>query len=591
MSDIDITGSISNEPTITGQFEPDIVIQGNVDSQFPAQVSVASVTTGDPGTDAAVVNVGTPGNARLQFTIPRGDKGEQGDTGPQGIQGETGPAGADSTVPGPAGADGVVQSLVAGSNITIDATDPANPVINSTASGSGDVVGPASAVDGTPMVADGTTGKLLKNITYTAFKALLSLVKGDVGLGNVDNTADSAKSVLSATKLSTARNIDGQSFDGTAAITVIAPGTHAATGKNTPVDADELAIVDSAASNVLKKLTWANLKATLKTYFDSLSTTLSNKTLASPVFSGTVSGAGTIPSSVLASTAVTAGSYTSANITVNAQGQLTAAANGSGGGGRTQLTGNFTYYVATSANGGSDSNPGTSGSPFLTIQKAINTVAALDLSIYNVTIQVGAGTYTGTVLVNGPWVGLGTVSLIGDNTTPANVVISTTSADAVTVQNNGILSVGGFKVQTTTLGSGFAISANGTIFVVGPLVFGATPSSPQISASNGGKFFNLGGGNITISGGGFSHVYAQQLGGVVYASITVTLTGTPAFSNSFAGANNVGFFRSASVTYSGSATGSRYFSSANSVIQTDGAGASALPGNAVGTTSSGGQYL
>lgn len=73
-----------------------------------------------------------------------------------------------------------------------------------------------------------------------------------------------------ATALATSRNIDGQAFNGTADITVIAPGTHAATSKATPVDADELPIVDSAASNVLKKLTWANLKATLKTYLDTL---------------------------------------------------------------------------------------------------------------------------------------------------------------------------------------------------------------------------------------------------------------------------------------------------------------------------------
>lgn len=43
-----------------------------------------------------------------------------------------------------------------------------------------------------------------------------------------------------------------------------------ATSKATPVDADELGLSDSAASSVLKKLTWANLKATLKTYFDTL---------------------------------------------------------------------------------------------------------------------------------------------------------------------------------------------------------------------------------------------------------------------------------------------------------------------------------
>lgn len=56
-----------------------------------------------------------------------------------------------------------------------------------------------------------------------------------------------------------------------------------ATAKTTPVDADYVGLMDSAASNILKKLSWANIKATLKTYFDSLTTTLTNKTLTSPV--------------------------------------------------------------------------------------------------------------------------------------------------------------------------------------------------------------------------------------------------------------------------------------------------------------------
>lgn len=46
--------------------------------------------------------------------------------------------------------------------------------------------------------------------------------------------------------------------------------THIATSKATPVDADEIPLVDSAAAWALKKLTWANLKATLKSYFDTL---------------------------------------------------------------------------------------------------------------------------------------------------------------------------------------------------------------------------------------------------------------------------------------------------------------------------------
>lgn len=61
----------------------------------------------------------------------------------------------------------------------------------------------------------------------------------------------------------------------------IPAATHSATSKTTPVDADELPLVDSAASNALARLTWANLKATLKTYFDSVTTALANKDLTS----------------------------------------------------------------------------------------------------------------------------------------------------------------------------------------------------------------------------------------------------------------------------------------------------------------------
>ena len=47
----------------------------------------------------------------------------------------------------------------------------------------------------------------------------------------------------------------------------VAADTHAAASKATPVDADEVPLVDSAAAFSLGKLTWANLKATLATYF------------------------------------------------------------------------------------------------------------------------------------------------------------------------------------------------------------------------------------------------------------------------------------------------------------------------------------
>lgn len=47
---------------------------------------------------------------------------------------------------------------------------------------------------------------------------------------------------------------------------------NSATAKNTPIDADMIGLMDSASSNILKKLSWLNLKASLKTYFDTIYT-------------------------------------------------------------------------------------------------------------------------------------------------------------------------------------------------------------------------------------------------------------------------------------------------------------------------------
>ncbi|UVF61438.1 minor tail protein [Gordonia phage DalanDe] len=71
-----------------------------------------------------------------------------------------------------------------------------------------------------PLVAAGTTAQYRRGD-----KTWQTLNAAAVGLGSVNNTADSTKNVLSATKLTTARTINGVSFDGTANITV-PPGTH-----------------------------------------------------------------------------------------------------------------------------------------------------------------------------------------------------------------------------------------------------------------------------------------------------------------------------------------------------------------------------
>lgn len=91
-----------------------------------------------------------------------------------------------------------------------------------------------------------------------------TLTKVDVGLGNVDNTSDANKPISTATQ--TALNAKQDTLTASTFGSFI----NGLDSKSTPVDADNLSINDSAASNVTKKLSWANVKATLKTYFDTV---------------------------------------------------------------------------------------------------------------------------------------------------------------------------------------------------------------------------------------------------------------------------------------------------------------------------------
>jgi len=71
---------------------------------------------------------------------------------------------------------------------------------------------------------------------------------------------------LTATQVRTLISVE-ENADVTDAVNV-ASSIHGVDAKATPIDADEFAVIDSAASNVLKKSTLSQIKAVLKTYFD-----------------------------------------------------------------------------------------------------------------------------------------------------------------------------------------------------------------------------------------------------------------------------------------------------------------------------------
>lgn len=100
-----------------------------------------------------------------------------------------------------------------------------------------------------------------------------------------DADASTARATLGlGTAATTASGDYATAAQGAKADTAYQPGsiasvTHAATEKATPVDADELPLVDSAASFLLKKLTWANLKTTLQSVFATLAGKSGGQTL------------------------------------------------------------------------------------------------------------------------------------------------------------------------------------------------------------------------------------------------------------------------------------------------------------------------
>lgn len=260
---------------------------------------------------------------------------------------------------------------------------------------------------------------------------------------------------------------------------------------------------------------------------------------------------------------------------------------------REVLTADRTYYVRAD---GSDSNSGlsnTAGGAFLTVQKAVDVAASIDSSVYQTTIKIADGTFSGLIVV-GALVGAKPLAITGNDSSPASVVL-TGAGNILTVND----------ASARVVLSGMRFSGGAVHLLASPagqieyqnVVFGAT-SSRHISAQLNGYVGAI--GDYAIDGGAQSHITVLQGGKVRLgrggATTTITLTGTPNFSSAFVRAGEgpsalVCAVSTGQPVFVGGATGSRYSVSTNAVINTNAAGSTYLPGNADGTELTGGRYV
>lgn len=254
-----------------------------------------------------------------------------------------------------------------------------------------------------------------------------------------------------------------------------------------------------------------------------------------------------------------------------------------------KLTTSLTLYVSPT---GSDSNNGlTSGTAFATLQHAWNIlVGTYNLNGNSVTIQLADGTYTGGLLASTMPVGASStqaITIAGDSGTPSNVLISTTSTNCISANGPAGFVVQNMKLTSST--GNLIVATNGSSIAFQGIVFGPT-SANQATAEFGGSITAI--GNYSIVGGALSHVSAVNNGVAAIGGVTVTLSGTPAFSTAFAISSSTSTVSAVGNTFTGSATGSRWSALLNGVIYTNtGASSTYFPGSSNGGAATGGQYV
>lgn len=245
---------------------------------------------------------------------------------------------------------------------------------------------------------------------------------------------------------------------------------------------------------------------------------------------------------------------------------------------RDVLTANRTYYVRSD---GSDSNNGLSNASagaFLTLQKALDTAAALDISVHTVTVKVGPGTFVGAQ-VKRP-VGSGSLIIEGDTATPANVAVSASSGRSFWCRGVTNCIIRGFRLTGSTgleVADRAIVSATSVEFAGGTYAVNVQP-----------------GGSLTFSGswsvsGDYSIILLATDGYISTWGSTVTFVGARSVSIDYTRLGSAAQTLQSNTTVVGSLTGRRASVATNSILSLQGAAESTLPGSTAASVTTQGQ--
>jgi len=481
--------------------------------QSISQLGTATALTGNELT--VVVQNGVTKQTQLQSIANLG-----GPAGPVGPQGPTGPAGpgatiqVNSTVTGAPGTNASVTNVGSLTTAMFNFVIPRGDV---GATGATGATGPA----GPGVAAGGTTNQYLRKVDGTNYNTnwadLPTYVSSVSGTANQINVATGTTTAV----LSFANNAV---FPGTAAVQVPAGNTAQRAGVS-PVNGlfrynSQTGLFEGYSSG-----SWTAF---------ALGSGVTSIATGTGLTGGPITSTGTID---IANTGVTAGSYTNANITINAQGQITLAANGAAGGvttfsaGTTGLTPNTASTGAITlagtlnvANGGTGANTLTgylvgNGTSAIT---AVSTIPNAGLTNSSITLGSSNVSLGGTLLAPA---GLTSVTVTQDPT----LALQLTTKQYV----DGLVSTGlayHLPVQATTTQS-LAAQTGGTVTynAPGPEGVGATITlSVALTTLDGYTLVNT--NRILVKNEvnqAYNGIYTWATGGTVLTRSTDTNTYGP----------------------------------------------------------------